>query len=252
VVDELTSAGRPLQQSQLHALLLDNEASNDQVYVKHYAVAAQCEPEPGIAVTPTALFFEDVDVGASQRGLVSATNTGAAELTLSGVALQAGTDSAFSLAALPLPTRIAPGASLELEVAFAPLGEDLVQGALEIASDAPNQPLWIVPVSGTGLGFEGQAVALLELLDRGVMEGAILGAGPGRSDGPRLQAFHNMLEAALADLESGRILEACDQLLEALRRSDGKPQPPDLMDGPEAPRLNREISELRTNLSCPG
>jgi len=59
-----------------------------------------------------------------------------------------------------------------------------------------------------------------------------------------------MLKAAGDQIEQGKTAEACQQLLDALNRTDGNPRPPDFVTGSAAPDLVRLIQALRTTLGC--
>jgi hypothetical protein len=78
-------------------------------------------------------------------------NTGERPLALSGMALTGSGAESFSLSG-ELPLQIAPLASAELRVQFAPrsAGPDRIRAALELLSDDDDRPLVRVDLSGQG------------------------------------------------------------------------------------------------------
>ena len=59
-----------------------------------------------------------------------------------------------------------------------------------------------------------------------------------------------MLKAAGDLVYDGLLAEACDQLGDAYRRTDGVPAPPDFVAGPAAAELAMRIRALRASLGC--
>ncbi|MBI4870379.1 MAG: choice-of-anchor D domain-containing protein [Candidatus Riflebacteria bacterium] len=103
---------------------------------------------PGIAVTGSGA-FGDVFVGESGERVLSVSNTGGAALTLSSVTV---TGAGFSLLTAVTPNQaVAPGASLDLRVRFAPTVGGSATGALTIASNAANAPTTSAALGGAGV-----------------------------------------------------------------------------------------------------
>lgn len=90
----------------------------------------------------------------------------------------------------------------------------------------------------------------LEFFDQSVSSGELFGAGPGKSASYRLRALRNMLESAKNLIQSGLVAEACQQLLDALRRCDGYLLPPDFVTGSAREELFGMIVDLREELGC--
>jgi len=91
---------------------------------------------------------------------------------------------------------------------------------------------------------------ILEFFDDSVDNGDLSGSGPGKSANNRLNALRNMVEEAGALIEGGFIAEACRQLMDAYKKTDGKPRPPDFVEGDAAPDLATMIQDLRAGLGC--
>jgi hypothetical protein len=59
-----------------------------------------------------------------------------------------------------------------------------------------------------------------------------------------------MLVAASNLIDSGKILEACQQLSDAYKKTDGDPNPPDFITGPAITQLASQIQSLVASLGC--
>jgi hypothetical protein len=79
-------------------------------------------------------------------------------------------------------------------------------------------------------------------------------ASVGRKTGPaalsdgRRNALRNQIEASDDLIDDGLVAEACDQLLDALRRADGAPKPPDFVTGDAATELTLLLELIRESL----
>lgn len=91
---------------------------------------------------------------------------------------------------------------------------------------------------------------ILDFFDQSVIDGTLVGSGPGASGPGRLAALRNMLEAAGDLLDADLVEDACNQLLDALLRADGTFPPPDFVAGTAVPELATQIQALRTTLDC--
>jgi hypothetical protein len=95
-----------------------------------------------------------------------------------------------------------------------------------------------------------EADNILRFIDYAVSDGVLEGEGKGRSAKGRLTAFINKIESARRLIESGSVSDACDQLSDALQRTDGQTPPPDFVGGEAAPEVMDMIGELMTALGC--
>jgi beta propeller repeat protein len=96
-----------------------------------------------------------------------------------------------------------------------------------------------------------QAADILAFFDQSVSNGTLTGQGPGNSASGKLNALRNMIAAAASLINQGDIAGACQQLLDAYRKTDGNPKPPDFVTGPAASELAAKIQALRQSLGCP-
>jgi DNA-binding beta-propeller fold protein YncE len=90
---------------------------------------------------------------------------------------------------------------------------------------------------------------ILSFFDECIENGTLMGSGPGKS-WHRMKALRNMLRAAGELVEDGFMAEACQQLLDAYKRCDGQPKPPDFVEGYAAPQLAEMIQTYRAYLGC--
>jgi len=184
-----------------------------------------------------------------------------AELTVSDIVLQLGAD--YSIVSAPaLPVLIpAPGAgtnSVDVMVAFTPLAEGArPESSLDIISNDPDEILVSVSLNGMGTAMEDppsvQIANIIMEIGDGINMGTITPEGPGNSGPGRVGALINMIEASDDLIADGLIAEACQQLLDAYKRTDGlsgKGNPPDFISGPNAALIASLIQDLRTDLGC--
>ena len=91
---------------------------------------------------------------------------------------------------------------------------------------------------------------VLGFFDQAVTDGTLMGSGPGKSAGGRLNALRNMLLQAKAYLDGGNIPAAITQLEAVYLRCDGVVAPPrDFVSEDAAPQLADLVRELIDDLS---
>jgi mono/diheme cytochrome c family protein len=103
---------------------------------------------PEIGVSPSAVDFGQLEVGASASEFVRVTNVGDADLTISGAALNGSVE--FSVDGPALPLVLAPSGSAEWTVLYSPQDEGADSGTFEIASDDPANSNLSLDISGSG------------------------------------------------------------------------------------------------------
>jgi hypothetical protein len=104
-------------------------------------------PQPQISVSPTSVNFGTVSTGLKMNSNVLITNSGAADLTISVLALS-GPD--FSLSGMNTPKTIPAGQSAQVVLTFSPATSGSAAGSLNITSNDPTNPAVTVPLNGTG------------------------------------------------------------------------------------------------------
>lgn len=133
-------------------LQIESNASNTPSVTVGLSGNGVPEPMPQIAVSPSRVDFGEVPMGTSRPLIVTVTNPGTADLTLTEIAVDGGPDGVFLLGTTPpLPAAVAPGDSVPIEVVFAPVTEMSVAGTLQIDHNVPNVPSLTVALNGTGV-----------------------------------------------------------------------------------------------------
>jgi len=115
------------------------------------ALVYSCQPlpRPDLVVTPAALDFGSVAVGASKPASLTLSNQGDAPLSVSGLTLLPGSG-AFSQSGAA-PFNLAPGASQTVSVQFSPGQAGVAAGTLRVQSNDPDSPSYDVPLTGKGV-----------------------------------------------------------------------------------------------------
>ena len=103
---------------------------------------------PAISVTPASLDFSVIKLGNSSAKTVTVSNSGAADLTISGAVIT-GTN-ANEFVASNNCTNIAPNGSCSITINFAPVSPGSKTATLSVASNDPVTPNKYVVLSGTG------------------------------------------------------------------------------------------------------
>ena len=222
-----------------------NETGNFDIFVFEFEVHL---PQPVVAPA-SGVQFGEVRVGDSAMQIVTVSNEGTTTLSLYDASFETGDD--FSVEPLSLPAVIGPGSTLDVTLSFAPAMVGAASDLLRIEID--GGPL-DVSVEGTGVLAElppSQRIAeILEFFDAAVEDGSLADDGPGSSAEGRREALRNMLKAAGDLIDEDRTDEACQQLRDALERTDGDQKPPDFVSGAAAAELAARIEELMTSLVC--
>ena len=107
-------------------------------------------PAPTLAVTPGSLAFGDVSVGQSKQLSVQLTNQGTTSLTVATTTITGTSASAFSDNFGDIGVTLAPSASMQVTVTFAPATTGTKSATLSIAHSGANSPV-SVALSGNGL-----------------------------------------------------------------------------------------------------
>ncbi len=103
--------------------------------------------EPTISVTPASASFGNVTVKEDATQTVKLSNSGTADLKISGAKL---TGSGFSMSGLMTPVIIPVGTSKNFTIAFKPTAAGAATGSISITSNDSDSPLTI-SMTGTGV-----------------------------------------------------------------------------------------------------
>jgi hypothetical protein len=228
---------------------VDTRNDNEDVFVSTFELIS----EGDISVSPLSHDFGDVELGTVSTTIATITNVGEDSLTINDIVVSSESNPDFSISYRPnLPAIISPGSTIDIEITYTPSDLGASSAILEIASDDTDEPMVMLSFSGTGVEYEPppseQIANILEFIDQSVEAGSLEGDGPGASGKGRLNALQNMIETAGNLIDEGRIDDACRQLWNAYRRTDGNPRPPDFVTGEAASELASQILALLDSL----
>ncbi len=106
---------------------------------------------PDIQVTPSPLPFGDMTVGTSVSMPLTITNSGGSDLVIGSITVSNAPFGVFP----PLSFTVAPGASRQVNVGFAPTATGSAGGVITISSNATNRNPVTINVSGNGIAPVG-------------------------------------------------------------------------------------------------
>jgi hypothetical protein len=112
--------------------------------------------EARLAASPGRLDFGVVPPGSRKALGLRVLNSGFGNIALTVAGWDAG--AAPLQVALPSPLSLAPDAGADLEVAWAPAGEQYLEGVLQLSASTPGVDPVVVPFEGTSLGRPHLAV----------------------------------------------------------------------------------------------
>jgi hypothetical protein len=116
-----------------------SNAANSQLAIPLSGTGTQV-PAGQIAPNPSALNFGTISAGNSAAQAVTLTNTGNADVSITQLS---ASGSAFAVSGITVPYTLASGASVTLQVSYAPPLAGSYSGTVAITSNASNSPLSI-------------------------------------------------------------------------------------------------------------
>jgi Beta-propeller repeat/Abnormal spindle-like microcephaly-assoc'd, ASPM-SPD-2-Hydin len=140
----------------------DNGASSPQT-----TVLSGTGVQPAVTLTPTSLTYPDQTVFTTSKAqIVTLSNTGAATLTISSVAVTGQFSQTNTCG-----TTVAPGANCTISVTFKPKNRGTLTGTVAVTDNAPGSPQTVaftgtgtyVELSTTSLNFGSQPVGTMSL-----------------------------------------------------------------------------------------
>jgi hypothetical protein len=209
-----------------------------------------------IEVSPASHDFGEVGLGSSKTLVVSISNTGCGELTVTGASI----DTDFAITSVPPASMvIQPNEAKQLEITYTPTILGLNSAVLKINSNDADEPVVEVLLSATGVLIppspSEQIADILAFFDEAVEQETIQDVWHGSNRWPFNNNFHlkiikNMLNAAKYSIEHQRYQQACNMLSQIYRSCDGQKNPPDTIKGPAVPELAGMIQTLMQTLDC--
>jgi hypothetical protein len=200
----------------------------------HDTAVSLYSSEPDIDLSPTSMYFCEVEYGSSNTFVLTISNN-ATELPLQINSLIFVEGYEFCIHdPPPIPSIILPGESLQIPITFRPLLGKIGYALLQIGSNDPDEPEVLVYMGGNGLSQitspEDQIVK------------------PGKSAPNRLNAFTNMIKTAGSYIEEDDFEKAAGQLDAAYHKTDELLNPPDFVTGEATQPLAQMILCLSNDL----
>jgi Abnormal spindle-like microcephaly-assoc'd, ASPM-SPD-2-Hydin/Protein of unknown function (DUF1573) len=124
------------------SIVITSNATNPTLTITLSGTATQ----GGLSATPASINFGSVIDGASASVPVTLTNTGTANIAISGHSI---TGTGFTLTGWSAPASLTPGQTTTFTVTFAPTTSTSATGSVSITSNAPGSPL-AINLSGSG------------------------------------------------------------------------------------------------------
>ncbi len=204
--------------------------------------------EPDIELSESGHNFGQVDVKATQTGVVSVFNLGNASLTVQTLELEQSQQAQFALTAFQVPVTLEPNSFIDLEILFGPVTDGVDTAVLSILSNDPNDPVVDVLLTGEGVSVvllpEEQIAQNLDGYDSAVRNDLIQGVGNKKSAGNKIEVFGKMLNLADDLIAAGYDEYALEVLLVIEKKCDGLKSPKDFIKGDGAAELNALVNEL--------
>jgi len=116
-----------------------------------FSVAPGTVSAPKIVLNPTALSFGTVNVGATGTQSSTISNSGNANLSITSIALCAGTSAEYAFSPTVFPVTVAPGGTTTLTVNYTPVDATTDSGCVAVTSNDATSPTVNVSVTGTGV-----------------------------------------------------------------------------------------------------
>jgi hypothetical protein len=113
---------------------------------------AATQGSPSLSVSPSSANFGSVIVGNTDSQVLTVSNTGTANLTISSLT---ASGSGFSASGISIPLTLTPGQNASFNAAFGPVSAGSQSGSVSIASNAAGSP-FAVSLSGTGVAVTRQ------------------------------------------------------------------------------------------------
>lgn len=207
------------------------------------------ESEADIDVPQIEYNFGQVDIGATQSGIVTVYNTGNANLILQSVGFLQAEPAEFELAPMQqLPVTIEPDTALDIEILYTPEVEGPAEAVLQIFSDDPDESVIEVALLGEGMQVILTPAEQIEMIvayyQVALQDGTIEGVGRGRCGDLRARLFEKKLLAIQQLIDAGYQKHALMALKILEQQCDGDRWPCDVVEGDGVPLLNEMINEL--------
>jgi hypothetical protein len=102
---------------------------------------------PGFSATPTALFFGNINIGATSTQTLTISNPGTANTVVTAATISG---SGLTIVSPAFPLTLTPGTSQVVTISFSPQNAGSVTGVVTFTSNAPASPVISVVASANG------------------------------------------------------------------------------------------------------
>jgi hypothetical protein len=208
-----------------------------------------------IDVEPIFYDFGEVETGLSETVVIVINNAGNSSIAINNIVFETGSSDDYIITSVPyLPVFFGAGGHVNVEITFTPSDNSPSSAILEITSSDPDEGVVEVLLTGQGIGGEitplEQVEAIVDFADTSVAGETLVGKGPGKSAKNRLNVLLEKIKRAETLVEEERGEEACEQLNNAYKHTDGQAKPTDFVEGPAASELASKIIVLIEALGC--
>ncbi len=147
-------------------LSIDNNDSDENPYNFSIRGTGTADPEPEIEIQGNGAVINDGDITPSSAdhtdfgGAVIGTgsvvrtftvsNTGDADLTVSGISLAGSDAGEYSVSSDPTPTVLSPGTDVDFQITFSPSAAGAQDAEVQVTNDDADEALYTFAVTGTG------------------------------------------------------------------------------------------------------
>lgn len=140
-------------------LEISSNDSDESTVVVNLSGTGQSTGTPDIDVTPLLLQFGDVPVGTTSVEFFEIANLGNAPLSVSRIEKAIGSSTRFILGG-PSSLVLGPLETAQIEVTFAPINGNRKEVFVEIDSDDPDEPLFVIELRGRGLDLTEKEIVV--------------------------------------------------------------------------------------------
>ena len=214
------------------------------------------------AISSTGYDFEEVEIGSSEKTMVTITNLEDTDTVISGLFFANTTCSDFSILHTPDDLTILAKGTIEVEIGYTPSSIGTCSDTLRMYNGTPFPSM----VTFVGTGIEpvvtkldlfyarkqslDQIAQIKSFVNESLANESLKGTGKGkRMANKRGKSFYKMLVIATHMIENGNIEAAHNKLNSIYKKIDGKPNPEDFVTGNAAGDLAAQIQKLILSLN---
>jgi hypothetical protein len=213
------------------------------------------------AISSYSYDFGQVEVGTLKTTGLNITNLEDTSTTITGFVF-ANTDcSDFSVVSTPESMTIPPNGTIHVEVGYKPLALGTCSDTLRIYNGSPAP--YSVTLRGTGIEakseqpepfdvsrpYLNQIEAIKSFMQTNVKNGNLQGAGKGKGADKRLKALNKMLIITFHLIENGYLEASRNKLIAIYKKTDGKANPKDFVEGEAKEEFASKIQQLTEMLN---